>query len=540
MSLRELQTFVGDRLDEIVLRTSEHVMLAGLSTLAAVVMGVAIGIIAFRNERWRSSILAAVGILQTIPGLAMLVFLMTVLNRIGFLPAFFALTLYALLPIVRNTLTGLANVSKTTILAAEGLGLNAQQQLFYVRLPIAAPFIMAGIRTATVIGIGLATLAAFIGGGGLGEFINRGLALSNTRLILLGAIPAAVLAILADLTLSAAEWGLKPVSRSSSGNISGSNSGNNSERPVSSQILSQIVLKRCALALPIVLLSLSLGLYTFSHGPLADVPVRIGTKQFSEQIILGELMAQVIEHKTHLKVERRFDLGGTMICHGALINNEIDMYPEYTGTSLLAVLHEPFIADPVRALYIVSKDYDERFGIRWLAPFGFNNTWALIVKADSPKFREITSISGLEPVARQLEAGLTAEFAERDDGFLGLSKTYNLHFGRVRDLDPNLVYLAVSLKQVDLAAGNSTDGRIPTYGLRALKDDKHFFPPYQGAPIVREDFLAAHPDAGAALSSLANQIDDRTMQTLNFEVDGLKRSPASVAKAFLQSRKLID
>jgi osmoprotectant transport system permease protein len=524
MSLRELQTFVGDRLDELVLRTSEHIMLAGVSTLVAVVIGIAIGIYAFRNERWRSLILAAVGILQTIPGLAMLVFLMTVLNRIGFLPAFLALTLYALLPIVRNTLTGLANVSKTTILAAEGLGLNARQQLFYVRLPIAAPFIMAGIRTATVIGIGLATLAAFIGGGGLGEFINRGLALSNTRLILLGAIPAAVLAILADLTLSAAEWGLKPVSR------------NNADR----SLTSQIALKRCALALPIVLLAGSLCLYSISHGPLAKMPVRIGTKQFSEQIILGELMAQVIEGKTHLKVERRFDLGGTMICHGALVNNEIDMYPEYTGTSLLAVLHEPLVANPAQALSVVSKDYDERFGVRWMAPFGFNNTWALIVKADNPKFLTVSTISGLEPIASHLEAGLTAEFAERDDGYLGLSKSYNLHFGRVRDLDPNLVYIAISLKQVDLAAGNSTDGRIPTYGLKMLTDDKHFFPPYQGAPIVREDFLAAHPDAGAALNSLGNQIDDKTMQTLNFQVDGLKLSPAAVAKAFLQSRKLID
>ena len=511
--------FIASRSDELLLRTGEHLMLTSVSTILAIIIGIAIGIIAFQQKALRAPIIGFVGILQTIPSLAMLVFLMTICGHIGPLPALIALTLYALLPIVRNTLAGLTNVPESTILAARGMGMTDLQQLVLVRIPIASPYIVSGIRTAAVVAVGIATLAAFVGAGGLGEFINRGLALSNTPLILLGALPAALLALVADGTFAAAEWGIQPVLYQE-------------DKKKDRQ---QRVTRALALSLPLVLLVLSLTLYASSHLPLkGGERIRIGTKHFSEQLILGELLAQTIEQRTHLKVDRRFNLGGTMICHGALVNDEIDIYPEYTGTSLSAILKMPTITDQARALQVVAAAYRKNYNAIWLAPFGFNNTWALVVSKDNKQLAFAKTISQVVPIAHMLRAGLTAEFAERPDGYPGLLKAYGLQFRQVNDLDPNLVYSAVADGQLDLAAANSTDGRIPTYNLRILEDDRHFFPPYQAAPVIRADVLSKHPEIGAALNSLAGKIDNATMERLNYAVDGLKQSPAKVVNQFLR------
>ena len=202
--------FVAERSSELRLRTGEHILLTGASTILAIVAAVPLGILADRYSRLRGTVLGVVGVLQTVPSLAMLAILLAVLGKIGVVPAITALTLYALLPIVRNTVTGLGEVSGEVMEAALGIGMTRRQQMWMVKMPLAMPFIVAGIRTAAVVGVGIATLAAFIGAGGLGEFINRGLALSNTRLILLGAIPAAVLALVVDFSIAAAQWGVRP------------------------------------------------------------------------------------------------------------------------------------------------------------------------------------------------------------------------------------------------------------------------------------------------------------------------------------------
>ncbi|MBA3037672.1 MAG: ABC transporter permease, partial [Desulfobacterium sp.] len=203
-------SFVSDRMPELWLRIGEHLMLTGLSTLFAILIGVPLGIFIFRYAILRSPLMGVIGILQTIPSLAMLVFLLAILKKIGAAPALIALTIYALLPIVRNTLTGLEGVPSNLTEAAKGIGMTAYQVLKLVRFPLAVPVIVAGIRTAAVVGVGIATLSAFIGAGGLGQFINRGLALSDTNLILLGAIPAAILAMIVDFSIGGLEWALKP------------------------------------------------------------------------------------------------------------------------------------------------------------------------------------------------------------------------------------------------------------------------------------------------------------------------------------------
>lgn len=516
-------SFFIDRLPELWLRTGEHLILTGVSTIAAIVAGIPLGVMASRFARLRGMIMGAIGILQTVPSLAMLAILLALLHKIGAVPAIIALILYALLPIVRNTLAGLEGVSPEIMEAADGIGMTERQSLWMVRMPLAMPVIIAGIRTAAVVGVGIATLSAFIGAGGLGQFINRGLALSNTSLILLGAIPAAVLALIVDFSIGAAEWGAKPVRRTDRSAL-------------------KAAMKPLALVLPLLLICV--GIIAFFTRPsagsqgAADKPresvIRIGSKNFTEQLILGEMMAQMIEARTDLAVERHFNLGGTMICHGALASGEIDLYAEYTGTGLTAVLGMDAVTDPEKALETVRTEYRERFSEDWLEPFGFNNTYAITVRRTDAEKNGWERISDLAPAAGNLRAGFTSEFMERPDGYPGLRDEYGLSFGRVADLDPAIMYQAIAEGEVGVICAFATDGRIAAYDLKPLEDDRKFFPPYQAAPLVRIPVLQAYPQLRSSLAPLAGKLDNATMQRLNYQVDENKRSPRDVAREFLE------
>ena len=516
--------FVGERLPSLWLRTGEHILLTGVSTLIAITIGVPLGIAANRVGWLRGPITGTVGILQTIPSLAMLAALLALLNRIGTLPAVIALVLYALLPIVRNTLAGLAQVPVSILEAADGIGMTRWQRLRMVELPLAAPVIVTGIRTAAVVGVGIATLSAFIGAGGLGQFINRGLALSNHQLILLGAIPSALLAMLVDASIGAVQWGLRR--RQSSRWPAG---------------LSRLM-RGTALSAPLLILGLGvLGVlsphWRSARSPEAnngrDAVIRVGSKNFTEQLILGELMAQLIERETTLRVERQFDLGGTMICHGALIGGAIDLYAEYTGTALTAVLQQDVVADPAEAFATVKQAYADKFNLTWLPPFGFNNTYAITVRAADAEKWNLKTISDLEARAGEMRAGWTSEFSERPDGYPGLRERYGLQFGSVRDLDTALMYEAIRRGEVDVICAFATDGRIAAYDLHPLDDDLGFFPPYYAAPVIRQATLADHPEVRDALQLLAGRLTGEVMQQLNSQVDQAKRSPAEVAREFL-------
>ncbi len=509
-----------DRSAELWLRTGEHLMLTGVSTGVAILVGVPLGILALRIASLRGPVMAGVGILQTIPSLAMLAILLATFQKIGAVPAIVALTLYALLPIVRNTLAGLEGVPADVSEAARGIGMTANQQLRLVELPLALPVIIAGIRTAAVVNVGIATLSAFIGAGGLGQFINRGLALSNTDLILLGAIPAALLALVIDGTIAAFEWGLR--------------------RRRSSPPKVDRVLRPVALVLPMLLVLAACLAYSSAPGDPDEPTVRIGTKNFTEQLILGEVLAQLIEHRTALSVERRFNLGGTMICQKALEAGEIDLYVEYTGTALTAVLERAVIADPKRAYDQVSRAYRERFDLEWSAPLGFDNTYTITVRKADAASSNLETISDLAAVSRRFRAGFTAEFSERPDGYPGLRRAYGLVFKEVRDLDVALMYSAIADSEVDVICAFATDGRIAAFDLQLLRDDRGFFPPYQAAPVIRASVLRRYPELTTVLGLLANRLDATTMRNLNSEVDAKKRSPKEVAHDFLRQIDLIE
>lgn len=263
----------------------------------------------------------------------------------------------------------------------------------------------------------------------------------------------------------------------------------------------------------------------------------VGSKNFSEQALLGEILAQQIETRTHLPVVRHFYLAGSYICQQALLSDRIDTYVEYTGTALTAILHDPIESDPAAVFGRVQREYKRRFGFDVIPSLGFDNTFALVVRGEDARRLHVKTISDAARYADKWRAGFGYEFMERPDGFPGLARAYGLRFAeQPRILDLGLLYRALLDHQVDLVAGNSTDGLLAARDLTILEDDKHYFPPYDAVPVAREDTLARHPEVREAIGALAGRISDAEMRKMNYEVDGEHRDAAEVAREFLRSK----
>lgn len=269
--------------------------------------------------------------------------------------------------------------------------------------------------------------------------------------------------------------------------------------------------------------------------------IAIGSKHFTEQEILGEIMAILIEKNTDFKVVRKLNLGGTMICFNALKAGDIDLYAEYTGTGLVNILKMKSTKNPSQAYRLVKDAFEKRFQLQWLDPFGFDNTYTLTMRQTHAKSLGIQKISDLARYKEKFRPGFDAEFLERPDGYQGLIKHYGFKFTQdPRQMDPGLMYKALAERNVDIIDGFATDGRIPAYGLFIIEDDKHFFPPYYAAPLIRKEIISRYPELKKLLNKLGGLIDDKKMQTLNYQVDKLKKSPAEVANAFLHEQHLIQ
>lgn len=263
--------------------------------------------------------------------------------------------------------------------------------------------------------------------------------------------------------------------------------------------------------------------------------IRVGSKNFTEQVILGEIVSQLIENNLDIPVERKLNLGGTFICFNALRNGELDLYIEYTGTGLTAILKRETLSDADEVYRIVKKTFLENFNLVWLNPIGFNNTYTLTMRREHAQRLGVKRISDLKTHADKLLPGFDHEFLERPDGYKGLKVHYGFQFSREpREMDPGLMYKAITDKSVDIIDGFSTDGRIPAFDLVILKDDKSFFPPYQAAPLVRAETLVKHPVLHELLNWLWERISNETMQGLNYEVDEKGKMTSSVAREFLE------
>ena len=265
----------------------------------------------------------------------------------------------------------------------------------------------------------------------------------------------------------------------------------------------------------------------------------VGSKNFSEQALLGEILAQHIEARTHLPVTRRFYLAGSYICQQALLAGRIDTYVEYTGTALTAILHDPIEKDPSAVFGRVKSEYQRRFGLAVLPSLGFNNTFAIVIRGEDARRLNLKTMSDATSHAPQWRAGFGYEFMERPDGYEGLARIYGLRFAEPpRILDLGLLYRALLEKQVDLVAGNSTDGLLSARDLVILADDKQYFPPYEAVPIIRSETETRHPEVGAAIAELGGKISDEEMRKMNFAVDGQHRDAADVAREFLHAKEL--
>lgn len=500
-------------------RLTEHLFqLTLLPVTLAAVLCLPLALFAVRRPAVKNFVLALAGIFQTIPSLAMLAFLLPLLG-IGKRPAIAALTLYALLPILQNAVLGIQGVPRAAKEAADAMGFSARQRLRHIELPLAAPVILGGIRTATIICVGIATLSAFIGAGGLGDFINRGLALNQVSLLLIGAGAAAALALFLDFSLETLGQWLRP-----------------GRKPARLRLRTGI-LAVFVLAAGTVAAVSAISRHTANDG--API-VRVGTKNFTEQIVLGEIFSQLIENTTGLSVRRVFNLGGTIICHRALERGEIDLYAEYTGTALTAILGEPPPDADERGnvLETVRAAYRDRFNLRCLPPLGFDNTYAIAVRREDARARGWRNIGDLAPVAGEIAAGFTAEFSERPDGLEGLARAYDLDFGSIRDLSPELMYSALAEGEVDVIGAFATDGRIAAHDFKILVDDLGYFPPYEAVPVVRKQLLERYPEVEAALRLLAGRLDDDTMRRLNYAVDSGEKTVAAAAREFLEEEGL--
>ncbi|HXM62087.1 MAG TPA: glycine betaine ABC transporter substrate-binding protein [Terriglobales bacterium] len=284
-------------------------------------------------------------------------------------------------------------------------------------------------------------------------------------------------------------------------------------------------------------LSVFLTVFLTACGPSRQTLIVIGSKNFTEQLILGEIIAQQIEAKTNLPVERRFYLAGTFICQQAILAGRIDIYPEYTGTALTAVLKEKPNADREKVYTEVKTEYEKRFNLAVGAPFGFNDTFAIEIRGEDARRLNLKTIAQAAPYTPKWRAGFGYEFMERPDGYKGLVATYGLRFAESPQImDLGLLTRALKDKQVDLIAGNTTDGLIPALDLFVLEDDKHYFPPYEAVPIIRQETLTSHPEVKAALDELAGKISDDDMRQLNYAVDGQHRDVKQLVREFLQSK----
>lgn len=490
---------------------TQHLALVAAAVGIAVTLGVPLGVLAHRRPRLGGPLIGVANIVQTIPSLAMFGFLipLPLIGGIGARAALVVLILYALLPVMRTTVSGLGSVDPAVREAGLAMGMTDRQLLFQVELPLALSSILAGVRVATVVGVGTATIAAAIGAGGLGEYIFRGVAMVDSTVILAGAIPAAALALMADFALGALGRWLTP------GRARGQRSN-----------ASAMILVGAAALL------LLLGGLLWAERPRGRIVV--GSKNFTEQLILGELVAQAIERGAGLEVSRKLNLGGTLVCETAMRSGDLDVYVEYTGTALTAIFKQPILANADEVNRRVAESY-RTTGRVMMPPLGFNNTFAILVRGSEARKLSLRTISDAAPYTPQWRAGFGPEFLDREDGFKGLARVYGLRFAEApRSMDLSLTYHALAEKQVDLIAGDATNGLIDKLDLFMLADDRHYFPPYHAVPIVRAQALNQHPELQKVCERLAGTISDQEMQRMNYEADAEHRDITAVAQAFLE------
>lgn len=503
----------------------QHLKISVFSIVIAVILGIAIGVYIFYNKKVRSLVLGITNGIYTIPSIAVLGLLIPLVG-IGFWNASVTLIIYGLLPVIRNTYTGLENTDKKIIEVSEGMGATEFQTFKNIRLPLALPIIVSGIRTVVIMTISLAGIASFIGAGGLGQAIYRGINTNNSVLIVIGSLLIAILAIVLDYFLNIAE---KRAFRKVNGY----------HEPKTKQAKKTALILGAAVAGILVFTVFAKTFSSKSAGADGKV-ITIATKPSAEQLILGEMASILIEENTKIHIVKKFSIGGgTSNIHPAMIKGEVDMYPEYTGTSWLFVLkHEKAL--PKEEMYAqLKKEYEDNFDFEWLGLLGFNNTFTLSIKREEAEKNNIKTFSDLARNSEQYRFGAEFDFFEREDGYPGLKKVYGFNFKKLVELDINLKYKAVEGNEVDAINSFSTDSLIKKYDLVTLQDDKNYFPSYNAGFVIRKETLDKYQEIKPLIEKLNGVIDDATMTNLNYQVEVENKNPQDVAREFLKEKGLI-
>jgi osmoprotectant transport system permease protein len=483
-----------------------HLQLTLAALLLAIAISLPLGVLAARVPWLERPLLAAAAVVQTIPSLALLAVMVPLLaalhvRSIGFLPALIGLTLYGLLPILRNTVTGVASVDPALKEAARGVGMTPGQQLRLVELPLALPVIVAGIRTATVWTVGTATLSTPVGAPSLGNYIFSGLQTRNFGAVLVGSVAAAALALLLDALVHGVEVGVRRRRRSL----------------VAACMTAVALLAACAAA-PLV-----------ASAARTTRPILIGAKTFTEQYVLAELLADWIRDATGLPSEIRASLGST-VAYDALVAGDIDLYVDYSGTLWATILRRDGTPPSREAVLAeVARFLHERDGVQLVCDLGFENAYALAMRRTEARRLGIETIDQLVPDAPAMTIGGDYEFFSRPE-WRALERAYGLRFAAQRSMDSSLMYQAVALGEVDVISAFSTDGRIEAFELQVLTDDRRAIPPYDAVVLASARLAREHPDVIAALRRLHGRIDAARMRTANLEVDERGKTAREVGR----------
>ncbi len=503
--MENLMSTFSDRQGELVQLLLEHVQISMIALFVAILLAVPFAIFVVKYKKASEVTLQLAGILQTIPSLALLGLFIPFLG-IGKVPAIVALVIYGLFPILQNTITGLQGIDPLLQEAAEAFGMSRMEKLKKFELVLAMPSIIGGIRTSSVMLIGTATLGALIGAGGLGTFILLGIDRNNSALILIGAITAALLAVVVSALI---------------------------------KFLEKRSLKVIGLSFVTALALLVLS--TVNIGGLSGNTLIAAGKLGSEPEILINMYKDLIEDETDIKVTVKPSFGKTSFLYEALKNGSIDMYPEFTGTVTSSLIKPPMtgLSNNPETVYEAAKaGILKQDDLILLEPMEYQNTYAIAVKRCYAEQYGLKTISDLKKVENTARAGFSLEFNDREDGNKGLKSLYDLNLSVVT-MEPSLRYEAIDKDNVDVIDVFSTDPEIITHDLVMLEDDKGLFPPYQGAPLLRADTIKKYPQLVPVLNKLAHMITTEEMLKMNYEVDIEGKPAADVARAYLVSKGLL-
>ena len=490
----------------------EHLQISLISIFIATIIGLLLGILISEYEKSSKLVLGIINFIYTIPSISLLGFLIP-LSGIGNTTAIIALTIYALLPMVRNTHTGITNVDKKVLEAAEGMGSTNFQILYKIKLPLAMPVILTGLRSMATMTIALAGIASFIGAGGLGVAIYRGITTNNTALTIAGSLLIAILAIVVDFILSILTRGLK------------NNRKNNN-------------LKWIALVLILIMFIPLVG-RMFTKKGYSKV-INIATKPMTEQYIIGSMLKQIIENGTDLEVNITQGVGGgTSNIMPGMENKEFDMYPEYTSTGWNMVLKREGVYD--ESMYEeLKKDYLEKYNFVWEGIFGFNDSYGLAVRKEIADKYNLKTYSDLARVSNDLTFGAEYDFYERPDGYDSFVDTYGFKFKNTIDLDIGLKYSAINEGKVDVMNIFTTDGQLSVSDVVVLEDNKQFFSSAMAVMVIREEVLEEYPELNKVLNDIEGILDDSTMAYLNYQVETEGKSPEDVAREYILDKGIIE